>query len=90
MKPDIKKKSLRRLRIVEGQVKGLAGMIEHEKYCVDLITQSSAIKKALSGVEDLILKNHLETHVRQQMKSGKDKKAIEEIMKIYQLSQKCK
>jgi len=88
MKSDIKKKALRRLRIVAGQVKGLARMVEGEKYCVDIITQANAIKEALSGVEDLILQNHLETHVRHQMKSGKDKKAIDEVMKVYKLAQR--
>ena len=88
MKSDIKKKALRRLRIVAGQVKGLARMVEGEKYCVDIITQASAIKEALSGVENLILQNHLETHVRHQMKSGKDKKAIDEVMKVYKLAQR--
>ena len=90
MKADVKKAALRRLHIIAGQVNGLAGMVDAEKYCVDIITQASAIKEALSSVEYLVLKNHLETHVRQQMKSGKDKKAIEEVMKIYQLAQKCK
>jgi len=88
MKANIKKAALRRLRIVAGQVKGLAGMVEQEKYCVDIITQASAIKEALSGVENLILQNHLETHVRHQMKSGKDKKAIDEVMKVYKLAQR--
>jgi len=88
MKADIKKAALRRLHIIAGQVKGLERMVDGEKYCVDIITQASAIKKALSGVEDLILKNHLETHVRLQMKSGKDTKAIGEVMKVYKLAQR--
>jgi len=88
MKVNIKNAALRRLRIVAGQVKGLEGMVEQEKYCVDIITQANAIKEALSGVEDLILQNHLETHVRHQMKSGKDKKAIDEVMKVYKLAQR--
>ncbi len=89
MKVDIKKAALRRLRIIAGQVKGLAGMVEREAYCVDVITQASAIKKALSGVEDLILENHLQTHVLQQMRTGKEKRATAEILKLYQLAQ-CK
>jgi len=65
-------------------------MVEGEKYCIDIITQSSAIKEALSGVEDLILENHLETHVLHQMKHGEEKKATAEILKIYKLAQKKK
>lgn len=75
---------------MQGQIKGLMQMIENGKYCVDIITQSSAIKEGLSGVEHLILKNHLSTHVVRQMKNGKEKKAIEEMLKVYRLAQKKK
>jgi len=88
MKQDIKKKAMHRLKIAEGQVRGLQRMVEQEKYCIDIINQSLAVKEALSGVEDLILKNHLSTHVVEQMKSGKQAKAINEILSVYKLSKK--
>ena len=81
---------VRRLKIVEGQVRGLQKMIQEGKYCIDIITQASAIKEALSSVEDLILENHLSTHVVHQMKMGKDKQAVSEILKIYKLAQRKK
>lgn len=90
MKDDIKRKVVRRLKLIEGQVRGLQKMVEEEKYCVDIITQSSAIKEAMSGVEDLMLENHLSTHVIQQIKSGKNGRAISEILKVYRLSHKKK
>ena len=90
MKADLKKKSLRRLSLIKGQLNGLVKMIDEERYCVDIITQSSAVKEALSGVESLILENHLSTHVLEQMRSGKEKKATEEILKVYKLAQKKK
>lgn len=90
MKTELKKKALRRLSLIKGQLNGLAKMVDNERYCVDIITQSSAIKEALAGVEDLILENHLLTHVMHQMKTGKSKKATEEILKIYKLAQKKK
>lgn len=65
-------------------------MVEEEQYCVDIITQSSAIKEALSGVEDLILENHLSTHVLHQIKGGKEQKAVAEILKVYKLAHKKK
>ena len=88
MKANFKKKALRRLNLIKGQLNGLIKMVTEERYCVDIITQSSAIKEALSAVDDLVLENHLSTHVRYQMKSGKDKKAIEEVMKVYKLAQR--
>lgn len=63
-------------------------MVKQDKYCVDILTQSMAIKRALSSFEDLILENHLATHVVEQMKHGKKDKAIKEIMSVYQLSKK--
>ena len=90
MRQDIKKKATRRLKIIEGQIRGVQKMVEDEKYCIDIITQSSAIKEALSGVENLILENHLSTHVIHQIKTGKEKKAMEEILKVYKLAQKKK
>ncbi|MFA5876880.1 MAG: metal-sensitive transcriptional regulator [Candidatus Paceibacterota bacterium] len=90
MKSDTKKKIVRRLQIVQGQLKGLMKMIEDEKYCIEIITQSNAIKEALSGVENLMLENHLSTHVLHQMKSGKEKRAIDEMLKVYKLIQKKK
>ncbi len=88
MKKDIKKSVMRRLKILEGQIRGIQRMVEEEKYCIDIIRQSLAAKAALSSVENLILKNHLSTHIIEQMKSGKELKAIKEILEIYKLSNK--
>jgi DNA-binding FrmR family transcriptional regulator len=63
-------------------------MVDDEKYCIDIITQSSAVKQALSGIEDLLLENHLATHVAMQMKSGEGKKATAEMLKVYKLSKR--
>ena len=83
-----KKKALRRLKIIEGQVRGLERMVEEEKYCIDIITQSTAVKQALSGIEDLLLEHHLGMHVAMQMQHGETKKAIAEILKVYKRSKK--
>lgn len=90
MRKDIKSKALRRLKLVEGQIRGIQKMVEDEKYCVDIITQSSAAKEALAGVEQLILENHLSTHVLDHIKRGKEKTAIDEILKVYRLAQRKK
>ncbi|HDY73126.1 MAG TPA: metal-sensing transcriptional repressor [Candidatus Jorgensenbacteria bacterium] len=88
MKPEIKKQVVRRLKIAEGQIRGLQRMVDKEEYCIDIITQSLAIKQALSSVEDLLLENHLSSHVINQIKSGKEGKAIKEIMTVYKISKK--
>ncbi len=81
-----KASAIHRLRLIAGQVRGLEKMVEENKYCVDVIHQSLAVKKALSSLEDLILENHLSTHVTEQIKSGRETKAIKEILAIYKLS----
>ena len=63
-------------------------MVEESIYCVDVIAQTSAVRQALSSVEDVMLENHLSTHVIEQMKSGKHEKAISEILSVYKLSKK--
>lgn len=88
MKKEVKKRVNHRLKIIEGQVRGLNKMIDEEIYCVDIITQSSAIRHALSSIEDMMLENHLSTHVVEQIKNGKQKQAIEEILSVYKLSKK--
>ena len=86
MRKYIKKKAIRRLKIIEGQIRGLQKMVENDKYCIDIITQSLASKQALSGVEELVLESHLETHVAEQMRGGEKDKAVREILKIHKLS----
>ena len=88
MKTEQKKKLIRRLKIIEGQTRGLQNMIDKGTYCVDVITQTSAIKQALSVVEDALLKNHLSTCVVDQIRKGKSKQPIDEILKVYKLSRK--
>ena len=83
-----KQKIVRRLKIIEGQVRGLQEMLTTGAYCIDVITQTSAVKQALSGVEDSIMENHLSTCVVHQMRKGKEKKAIAEILKVYRLKRK--
>ena len=88
MKDDIKRKVVRRLKLVEGQVRGLQKMVESDTYCIDVITQTSAVKQGLSNVEDLLLENHLSGCILDQMKSGQVGKAKEEILKVYKLKRK--
>ncbi len=83
-----KEKILRRLKILEGQIRGLQEMIQADKYCIDVITQTSAVKQGLSNIEDILLEGHLGHCAINQIKSGKEKKAVEEILKVYQLKRK--
>lgn len=83
-----KAKVVRRLKLIEGQVRGLQKLVENDTYCIDVITQTSAVKQGLSGVEDVLLENHLGHCVRHQMSSGQVSKAQEEVLKVYKLKRK--
>ena len=76
------------MKIIEGQIRGLQDMVEKNSYCIDIITQTSAVKQALSNIEDAILEGHLSHCVVDQVKKGQEKKAVAEILKVYQLKRK--
>ena len=74
-------KIVRRLKILEGQIRGLQDMIEKDTYCVDVITQTSAVKQGLSNIENMILENHLSTFVVNQIHNKYFKKIENMILK---------
>ena len=88
MRAATKQKVLRRLKIIEGQLRGLQDMVQKDTYCIDVITQTSAVKQGLSNVEDLMLESHLDTCVSHQMTSGQNVKAKSEVLKVYKLKRK--
>ncbi len=79
---------VRRLQIIEGQVRGLQKLVEEGTYCIDVITQSSAVKQGLSNVEDMLMEHHLSHCLVKQIKNGSSKKAIDEVLKVYKLKRK--
>lgn len=83
-----KEKILRRLKILEGQMRGLQEMIKRGAYCIDVITQTSAVKQGLSNIEDILLEGHLGHCAVNQIKNGKTEKAVGEILKVYKLKRK--
>ena len=62
--------TLNRLKRVEGQVRGIAKMVEEDRYCIDILNQMQAVKAALAKVQSGILKDHAASCVTQVIKSG--------------------
>jgi len=83
-----KQKTFTTLKIVEGQIRGLEDMLQKNAYCIDIITQTSAVKQALAGIENALMEEHLGTCVINQIKKGREAMAIKEILKVYQLKRK--
>ena len=83
-----KEKVIKHLKRIEGQIRGLQNMVATDTYCIDIITQTSAVKQSLSTVENVLLESHLGHCVRHQMSSGQVAKATEEVLKVYKLKRK--
>jgi CsoR family transcriptional regulator, copper-sensing transcriptional repressor len=67
--PAIKERNLKRLRRIEGQVRGLQRMVEEDRYCPDILTQLSAVHEALRGVSRELMRNHLKHCVSNAIRS---------------------
>jgi len=70
MRKDIKASVGKRLVRIEGQVRGLSRMVEEDRYCIDIVTQISAVRAALRRVEEEVLKDHVAHCVEHAIASG--------------------
>jgi len=83
----VQKNALRRLSIIEGQVRGLRRMVEESTGCVEILTQISAIHEALRGVGKVVVRHHIETCVTDGLKTDRKQQHQDELMDlIYKLS----
>ena len=76
---------LKRLNRIEGQVRGISKMVDENRYCIDVITQISAVQAALRRVEEVILKDHVGHCVEHAIASGnkgEQRKKIAELMEV--------
>lgn len=78
-----KKKLLNRLSRIEGQVRGLKGMIEKDAYCADILTQSAAVKAAIDSFNKDLLARHIKTCVARDIRNGQDE-VIDELVATIQ------
>lgn len=77
-----KEKVAARLRRIEGQIGGIRNMIEEDRYCIDILNQTSAVVSALRGVEDLVMQNHLNTCVVDAIKSDDEANQEEKLNEV--------
>lgn len=74
---------MNRLSRIEGQVRGVKGMLEKDAYCTDILVQVSAIRAALNSFNKVLLENHIKTCVARDIREGKDE-TIEELVETLQ------
>ena len=80
-----KRSTLARLGRIEGQVRGLARMVEDDRYCIDIVTQIEAVRAALRRVEEEILRGHVAHCVEHAIKSGNktdQRRKVAELMDV--------
>ena len=85
MQPNVKTSCVKRLNRIEGQVRGLARMVEDDRYCIDVITQVSAVRAALKRVEEEVLKDHVAHCVEHAISAGdraEQRQKISELMRV--------
>jgi len=80
----------KRLRRIEGQVRGIDRMIEEERYCIDVLTQLQAVKAALAKVEDAILNDHAATCVEAAIETGDRGEQHQKFSELVELISKIK
>lgn len=73
---------MRRLSRMEGQVRGIARMIEREEYCVDILQQTAALRAAVDAVSILVLEDHVQGCVRTAAERGEADKYVDEVMDV--------
>ena len=84
--PDVRASNLRRLRRIEGQVRGLQKMVEEDRYCADILVQVSSVQEALRGVGQELLRHHLRhcvTSVIQHGDSRQNEAMYEELLGLF-------
>ncbi len=77
------KKLINRLNRIEGQIRGIRGMVEKNAYCTDILTQTAAVNAALNAFTKELLSNHIRTCVAQEIRNGNDE-IIDELMATLQ------
>lgn len=74
---------INRLKKIEGQVRGIQNMIEGDKYCIDVLTQISAIEGSLKKVSIELLTEHTRSCVRKSIEKGEGEKEIAELLEVF-------
>lgn len=82
MTKEEKSRAISRLKRIEGQIRGIQKMVEEDRYCIDILSQTASIVSALKGVEDQIMQQHLNTCVTDAMRSDDNDLRNEKINEV--------
>jgi DNA-binding FrmR family transcriptional regulator len=86
MNDDKRTDVLKRLAFIEGHLQGIRRMVEQDKYCVDVLKQTYAVRRAIEKMEALMIDNHLRTCVIDSIKDGRQDEVMGELVELYELT----
>jgi DNA-binding FrmR family transcriptional regulator len=83
MKAETKPDVLKRINFIAGHLDGVRKMVEQDKYCVDVLKQTHAIRRAIEKMEAIMLEGHLQTCVVEGIREGRDEQVLAELGELY-------
>lgn len=84
----VKTDALKRLNYISGHIEGIRKMVEADTYCVDVLKQTHAVRRAIEKFEALLLDGHLRSCVVEGVKEGRENEVLGELMELYQVAQR--
>jgi DNA-binding FrmR family transcriptional regulator len=80
--------ALQRLATIEGHLRGIRKMVEDDAYCVDILKQTHAVKRALDKLEDTLLTGHLSSCVPEGIREGRESQVVQELQDLFDLARR--
>ena len=87
MESDVKLDCLKRLNYIEGHIKGIRKMVDEDKYCIEVLHQTYAVRKALKKLDSLLLEGHLRSCVLAGVREGREEQVLSELIDLYNLAE---
>ena len=88
MTPDTRERARKRVRRIAGQVAGIERMIDEDRYCVDVIRQTYAIRRALQKLEGVLIDGHLRSCVPDAYREGRDDQMLDELKDLFEIAER--
>jgi len=88
MQPTTREQAIKRLNYIDGHLAGIRRMIEGDQYCVDVLKQTYAVRRAIEKMEALLLDGHLHTCVVEGVREGREEQVVGELLQLYELANK--
>ena len=86
--PEAKQDALKRLSYIEGHLAGIRRMVEQDKYCVDVLKQTFAVRRAILKLEARLLEGHLHSCVIEGVRDGREDEVLGELLELFSISDK--